>query len=254
MAKSLKVKNRKRSFRLWFLTMLFLIFFGLLLSFYYKQYANPTSIIPTSGFSLMVNTENNINPERIYYEVHPGDTISTAVIVNNYYDHPISVQMEASDAITSEQSLDDANYVPATYEDSTDFGKWVSFTPEQEGAPTSYFLKKSIESRARGLVSFEISIPQDMPLGDYFGVISGSHVPNSSAASGNAGVVSVIKNGVRAQIKVTDTPSEDIVYYDLDLSAGIMERSYVLIGLITLFSLSLITFSQTKLFNKLFKS
>jgi hypothetical protein len=161
--------------------------------------------------------------------------------------------MEPGDAISPEQNLHDPNYAPRPYADSADFGRWTNFTEEKGADAPKPSVSKLIEARTGEMVDFEVSIPEDTPLGDYFGVIMGAHIPDRSAGV-NAGVVSVIQNGVRAQIKVTDTPSQDIVYYDVDLSAGIMERGFTLIGLITLFALIVITFSQTKLFNNLFKS
>ncbi|MDG4820507.1 DUF916 domain-containing protein [Asanoa sp. WMMD1127] len=134
------------------------------------------------------------------YKLDPGATLTDYAAISNYSAAPITLDLYASDAFTTEQGGFDL--LPAARE-PTDVGSWVSFD--------SRFARLTIPSKSRMDVPFRLSVPKNATPGDHAGGIVAAVA--STAVSADGGQVKVDRRvGARMYLRVTGEvrPAVDI--------------------------------------------
>ncbi|GIF74598.1 WxL protein peptidoglycan domain-containing protein [Asanoa siamensis] len=125
------------------------------------------------------------------YKLDPGATLTDYAAVSNYSAAPITLDLYASDAFTTEQGGFDL--LPAARE-PTGVGSWVSFD--------SRFARLTIPSKSRMDVPFRLSVPKNATPGDHAGGIVAAVATTAATAEG--GQVKVDRRvGTRVYLRVT---------------------------------------------------
>lgn len=106
------------------------------------------------------------------YELDPGDTLIDFVGVSNFGTEPITVDLYASDAYTTETGTFDL--LPSD-QDPVDVGSWVGFNEPQ----------LVIAPQTRLDVPFALTVPADATPGDHVGGIVAAVTESTTDASGN---------------------------------------------------------------------
>lgn len=123
------------------------------------------------------------------YELDPGETLIDFVGVSNFGTAPITVDLYASDAYTTETGAFDL--LPST-EDPIDAGAWVGFNES----------RVTIAPQTRLDVPFALTVPADATPGDHVGGIVAAVTETATDASGNE--IQVERRvGARIHLRVT---------------------------------------------------
>ncbi|WFE30277.1 DUF916 domain-containing protein [Solwaraspora sp. WMMD791] len=133
------------------------------------------------------------------YKLDPGATLTDYVAITNHSDQPITLDVYASDAFTTDQGGFDL--LPATGE-PVDVGSWVTFESRTFTVP----------STSRLDVPFTIAVPDDATPGDHPGGIVASLAATGTDAEGNQVAVDH-RVGSRIYLRVTGElqPGLDVV-------------------------------------------
>ncbi|MFY1698194.1 WxL protein peptidoglycan domain-containing protein [Solwaraspora sp. WMMA2101] len=123
------------------------------------------------------------------YKLDPGATLTDYVAITNHSDQPITLDVYASDAFTTEQGGFDL--LPATGE-PVDVGSWVTFESRTFTVP----------STSRLDVPFTIAVPDNATPGDHPGGIVASLAATGTDAEGNQVAVDH-RVGSRIYLRVT---------------------------------------------------
>lgn len=107
------------------------------------------------------------------YKLDPGATLTDYAAVSNYSTSPITLDLYAGDAFTTEQGGFDL--LPAA-RPSTDVGAWVTFDPA--------YRRLTIPSKSRMDVPFRIAVPPNATPGDHAGGIVASAATTGANADG----------------------------------------------------------------------
>lgn len=125
------------------------------------------------------------------YKLDPGATLADYAAISNYSAAPITLDLYASDAFTTEQGGFDL--LPAVRK-PTDVGSWVSFDAK--------FARLTIPSKSRVDVPFRLSVPRNATPGDHAGGIVAAVARSTVTAEG--GQVKVDRRvGARVYLRVT---------------------------------------------------
>jgi hypothetical protein len=123
------------------------------------------------------------------YELDPGETLIDFVGVSNFGTAPITVDLYASDAYTTETGAFDL--LPST-EDPVGAGSWVGFNES----------RVTIAPQTRLDVPFALTVPADATPGDHVGGIVAAVTETATDASGNE--IQVERRvGARIHLRVT---------------------------------------------------
>ncbi|MEU5153925.1 DUF916 domain-containing protein [Glycomyces sp. NPDC021274] len=122
------------------------------------------------------------------YELDPGDTLIDFVGVSNFGTEPITVDLYASDAYTTETGTFDL--LPSD-QDPVDVGSWVGFNEPQ----------LVIAPQTRLDVPFALTVPADATPGDHVGGIVAAVTESTTDASGNEILVER-RVGARVHLRV----------------------------------------------------
>ncbi|MDG4772880.1 DUF916 domain-containing protein [Solwaraspora sp. WMMD792] len=133
------------------------------------------------------------------YKLDPGATLTDYVAITNHSDQPITLDVYASDAFTTDQGGFDL--LPATGE-PVDVGSWVTFESRTFTVP----------STSRLDVPFTIAVPDNATPGDHPGGIVASLAATGTDAEGNQVAVDH-RVGSRIYLRVTGElqPGLDVV-------------------------------------------
>jgi hypothetical protein len=123
------------------------------------------------------------------YELDPGETLIDFVGVSNFGTAPITVELYASDAYTTETGTFDL--LPSG-EDPIDVGSWIGFNEPH----------LTIAPQTRLDVPFALTVPADATPGDHVGGIVAAVTETATDASGNE--IQVERRvGARVHLRVT---------------------------------------------------
>lgn len=127
------------------------------------------------------------------YKLDPGATLTDYAAVSNYSAAPITVDLYASDAFTTDQGGFDL--LPAERQ-PVDVGTWVTFD--------AAFRRLVIPSKSRIDVPFQVTVPRNATPGDHAGGIVASVAAGAETAEGNRVRVDR-RAGARVYLRVTGT-------------------------------------------------
>lgn len=131
------------------------------------------------------------------YELDPGETLIDFVGVSNFGTEPITVDLYASDAYTTETGTFDL--LPSS-ETPVDAGAWVGFNEPQ----------LTIAPQTRLDVPFALTVPADATPGDHVGGIVAAVTETATDASGNE--IQVERRvGARIHLRVTGELEPNLV-------------------------------------------
>lgn len=131
------------------------------------------------------------------YELDPGETLIDFIGVSNFGTEPITVDLYASDAYTTETGTFDL--LPSG-EDPIDVGSWIGFNEP----------RLTIESQTRLDVPFALTVPADATPGDHVGGIVAAVTETATDASGNE--IQVERRvGARIHLRVTGELDPNLV-------------------------------------------
>jgi hypothetical protein len=131
------------------------------------------------------------------YELDPGETLIDFVGVSNFGTAPITVDLYASDAYTTETGTFDL--LPSS-EDPLDVGAWIGFNEPQI----------TIAPQTRLDVPFALTVPADATPGDHVGGIVAAVTETATDASGNE--IQVERRvGARIHLRVTGELDPNLV-------------------------------------------
>lgn len=139
------------------------------------------------------------------YALDPGETLIDFVGVSNFGTEPITVQLYASDAYTTETGAFDL--LPSG-EEPVDVGSWIGFNEQT----------LTIEPATRLDVPFALNVPADATPGDHVGGIVAAVTEAATDASGNEVLVerrvgARIHLRVAGELEPTLTPDLEHVTY-----------------------------------------
>jgi hypothetical protein len=142
------------------------------------------------------------------YALDPGDTLIDFVGVSNFGAEPITVQLYASDAYTTETGAFDL--LPSS-EAPVDVGSWIGFNEQT----------LTVAPETRLDVPFALTVPADATPGDHVGGIVAAVTEETTDASGNA-ILMERRVGARVHLRVAGeldpnlTPELGHVTYDYE--------------------------------------
>lgn len=131
------------------------------------------------------------------YELDPGETLIDFVGVSNFGTEPITVDLYASDAYTTETGTFDL--LPSD-QDPVDVGSWVGFNEPQ----------LVIAPQTRLDVPFALTVPADATPGDHVGGIVAAVTETATDASGNEIMVER-RVGARIHLRVNGELEPNLV-------------------------------------------
>jgi hypothetical protein len=142
------------------------------------------------------------------YALDPGDTLIDFVGVSNFGTEPITVQLYASDAYTTETGAFDL--LPSS-EAPVDVGSWIGFNEQT----------LTVAPETRLDVPFALTVPADATPGDHVGGIVAAVTEETTDAGGNA-ILMERRVGARVHLRVSGeldpnlTPELGHVAYDYE--------------------------------------
>ncbi|MFJ8580979.1 WxL protein peptidoglycan domain-containing protein [Micromonospora sp. NPDC093277] len=123
------------------------------------------------------------------YKLDPGATLTDYVAVTNHSAHPVTLNVYASDAVTTSQGGFDL--LPATQQ-PVDVGSWVSLTARTVTIPAT----------SRVEVPFTVTVPANATPGDHVGGVVASLATTTTDAQGNRVAIDH-RVGTRVYLRVT---------------------------------------------------
>lgn len=180
-----------------------------------------------------------INPYGLVYEIKQGGVIQDSVKVKNTTKETAKILFRSVDVVDGYVPGDE--WLPkAPNDEQIGIGKWLKLEKEQETItllPEEEYIK-----------NFTITIPEDAPYGEYWGLVGADVMPSEYENSEEGGVHIVYQLGLRTQIKVTDEPRQ-LAPFDLSESGErfnsmIWAKYGFLMGITTCVAIVIIIFLQ----------
>lgn len=133
------------------------------------------------------DTEQGAGRANYAYSVDPGQQLNDAVVIKNFSDQPQTIDLYATDAVTTPEGTLDL--LPRS-QASSDAGTWVALEQNQV----------TVDPGQSVTVPFAVSVPADARPGDH----SAGVVTSLASASGSTGTVTVDRRlGLRMQLRVS---------------------------------------------------
>ncbi len=163
----------------------------------------------STGFAVAPAIPNMESPRSFIHEIAPGTTIQDSILIENGPDSEKYIEIQGIDA-----TLDNSKFTPdANEQKPEEVGTWISF--DQNSI--------ELEKKEEVILNFTIEVPENTPVGKYYGGISTTNVP--TVEEGKSQVVSQVRMVSQVIITVTETPNELAKYtggWDRDKTAQYM--------------------------------
>lgn len=183
----------------------------------------------------------SLYPHWLYYEIAPGEKISDEFWLVNKYKEERELTLGTADA---DGVFDDPDTFELNVREDKNYsgvGQWLRFAKEQDT------LVRALKPRFAEKIPFTLSVPAETEPGYYLGAFYADQPPVEQTS---APLKVQIRSGLRVLLYVTDVPrSMDELVKKPPL---ISKRTLLLSGILTLFFLFFIIFSQTDWFSKRF--
>jgi len=135
------------------------------------------------------------NPEWIVIEAKPGEVIKSAVYFHNLRnDKNISLVAQGRDAIEIKENERKEFKISPAINEQIGIGKWIEIDKTDI----------NISPNKRELISFEISIPEDVEKKIYYGAIVARQLLQTNSNIGNLNIN--LEVGTRIYLTITDNP------------------------------------------------
>lgn len=202
----------------------------------------------TQSYNLLYDEEISITPVNpkaenafgLVYEIKPGGTVKDGFKIKNTTIEDASILSRSLDVADNYLPPDGEWLVKSPDDEQLTIGKWVELENSNELV--------TVKSGEEYIKNFTITIPEDTPYGEYWGMIGADIMPTEYENSEEGGVHLVYQLGLRTKITVTEDPKE---LAPADFSGGVEHVNSMiwgkygfLMGITTCVAITIIIFLQ----------
>lgn len=170
-------------------------------------------------FMLYPVDPNAVDRETLIYEAKPGDEINERIILKSYMPEEKKITLYVTDGIREKNK----SYSFKQQTEDRQMAKWIS----------TDFNEVSLKPDEEKALNVRVKIPQDAPLGDYFGGIAAEKIePGKPDSTGKMPTLNVaVRFILSVKLKITDTPQHIPKISEIPKTAAPTPYFYGSIGL-----------------------